>query len=201
MFGKLFSKKRLEPAEQRKQSREIEHLDRALRVSSLIEEYRNHPDMLVNLVGMIFLVQQDFFRHFGVDLSGAAKNVKPFDMEHNANSALKTLDELCVRHRELLNERKSDGTSVLIHGLAFTACDFWWTDIVSRGVTSGALKATVVKNHLLICTCDINEITEAADQFRGVFLTLPAYEFDGSHWPYRDADEVIKAWKQFRQDF
>ncbi|MEO5326184.1 hypothetical protein PV773_22975 [Mesorhizobium sp. CC13] len=202
MFQKLFSRKPNESAEEIEGRKDIEHLERAQQVSKRLVELRDaDPQWFASAAGMIFLLQQDFYRHYGIDFAGVEATVKKFDIENNLEPAMQALGNLCVGHnsRWVGSAEKKEAEKTFLYGISFNACDFWFTDMAAQGSTFSALKLCAEKNHLLICTAERSSVIQYAERFRGFFLNLPAYEFRHSHWPYRDADAVIEAWSKAKQ--
>lgn len=200
MFKKLFSTKQPRNDQELERRQDFEHLERAQNVSTRLAELREADAEWFNVAaGMIFLAQQDFYRHYGIDFSGNAV-VKRYDIEKNLRQAMEVLGRLCVDLNKTWvdSARRKETEKTFIYGAAFNAADFWFTDMAARGANLTALKLCVEKNHLLICTAEREDVLRHAERFRGIFLDLPAYEFAGSHWPYRDADASIAAWSEAR---
>lgn len=192
-----------ESKEERRKRIDSEVLEHAQHLSKGLTELQqyalkpNSPDLLVPQAGLIFRLQQDIYKVFGINIARPESYVKSREGLAVYSQAFEAIEKLYPRSLNLKIEKqkKQDADGFFVGAMMAYACLFWMTSLFARS-GSAELKLCVVKNHLVVASLPKEKVIGAAQGYVDLFFPTGDFQLESSHWPYVDMDRILEEYEE-----
>lgn len=164
--------------------------DDAIRIGESVtirlrEIQEKSTEALALVSAFIFILQQDIFKEYKIDISRQDKLSNLNNINNLNNVILKIFDmKEDYKNRWMDFWKKNDKENSFIFGMCDIAFDFWITEINTLTSNSSACESIMITNRLIISSIRYNIVEEKAKDLHGVFIIKENYKFRSQDWPY-----------------